>query len=139
MFCGMVLGYCFRKSRPAFVHSLITFLIWLLLYSLGLEVGANRELLAALPSLGLEALLITFAVVWQAPGCYGAASRTPPRKAGGMRLGRRAPQVGARSRGVLSSFPFSQPAALPVISPFSQGGLMDNNLTIFQFPIVLQY
>lgn len=63
MFCGMVFGYCFRKRHLAFVQKLITALIWLLLFSLGLEVGANRELVAALPSLGIEALVITLAAL----------------------------------------------------------------------------
>lgn len=38
---------------------LTTWLIWLLLFMLGLEVGSNRELIAALPTLGVEAMVLS--------------------------------------------------------------------------------
>ena len=121
----MAFGYCFRKRRPAFVHSLITFLIWLLLYSLGLEVGANRELLAALPSLGLEALLITFAAL---AGCM----------AGSWLLWRRiadtAPESGRNEAGKEGS-PSGNPlkGSLVIVSFFA-AGCLTGYFSIFSIP-----
>lgn len=36
-----------------------TWLIWLLLFMLGLEVGSNKQLIAALPTLGVEAMVLS--------------------------------------------------------------------------------
>ena len=36
----------------------MTLIIWLLLFLLGVEVGGNRRIIAALPELGLDALTI---------------------------------------------------------------------------------
>ena len=36
----------------------VTVLIWALLFLLGVEVGGNRKIISALPSLGLDALVI---------------------------------------------------------------------------------
>ena len=49
IFLGIALGYTLRT----------TWLIWLLLFMLGLEVGSNRELIAALPTLGVEAMVLS--------------------------------------------------------------------------------
>ena len=40
-----------------------TWLIWLLLFMLGAEVGGNEQIIAALPSLGVEALLAVGSVL----------------------------------------------------------------------------
>ena len=39
----------------------ITVLIWLLLFLLGVEVGGNEQIIKALPTLGVEALLLSVA------------------------------------------------------------------------------
>lgn len=49
---------------------LITYLIWLLLFLLGVEVGGNEQIIRALPTLGVEALLISVATV---VGCCSLA------------------------------------------------------------------
>lgn len=49
---------------------LITYLIWLLLFLLGVEVGGNEQIIKALPTLGVEALLISVATV---VGCCSLA------------------------------------------------------------------
>lgn len=63
---GIVLGYTLRTrlaSKVGVISALngrfTTWLIWLLLFMLGLEVGSNRELIAALPTLGVEAMVLS--------------------------------------------------------------------------------
>lgn len=63
MLCGMGVGFLLRKRKLAFVPLLITVLIWLLLFFLGAEVGANPSIMHAIQSLGLEALLLSLAGV----------------------------------------------------------------------------
>ena len=63
MLSGMAAGYLFRHHRCVFLPVVITTLIWVLLFLLGLEVGSNQQLIHALPTLGVEALAITFAAL----------------------------------------------------------------------------
>lgn len=63
MLSGMTAGYLFRHYRCVFLPVVITTLIWVLLFLLGLEVGSNQQLIHALPTLGVEALAITFAAL----------------------------------------------------------------------------
>ncbi len=62
MFCGIALGYLFRKQT--ILQKLgkpISYTIYLLLFLLGLSVGGNNEIINNLPSLGSQALLLAFA------------------------------------------------------------------------------
>ena len=57
IFLGIGLGYTVRTARAT------TWLIWLLLFMLGAEVGGNEQIIAALPTLGVEALLLAVCCV----------------------------------------------------------------------------
>lgn len=59
MVSGVALGYIFRNRQINAIHKIITVLIWLLLFILGVEVGENREIVENLHSLGVEALIIS--------------------------------------------------------------------------------
>ena len=66
IFLGIAFGYILRTrlaSKVGVIGALngriTTWLIWLLLFMLGLEVGSNRELIAALPTLGVEAMVLS--------------------------------------------------------------------------------
>ena len=61
----------FRRGRGRSVVSLaITFLIWLLLFLLGIEVGADPRVVGSRGSLGVEAVLLAgFAVLGCAVLC----------------------------------------------------------------------
>lgn len=68
IFLGISSGYLLRKKRSrscAKVQTakdkVITVLIWLLLFLLGVEVGGNEQIIKALPTLGVEALLLSVA------------------------------------------------------------------------------
>ena len=61
MLTGMLLGYLLRKRDLKKIHQIITLLIWLLLFILGIEVGSNEQIIKALPTLGVEALLLSVA------------------------------------------------------------------------------
>ena len=58
MLAGIAAGWLFRKRGCGWASKLTTVLIWLLLFLLGVEVGGNKKIIAALPSLGLDALII---------------------------------------------------------------------------------
>jgi uncharacterized membrane protein YbjE (DUF340 family) len=58
MISGVVVGYFLRRRSLTALPKAITLLIWALLFLLGLKVGHNRQLIAALPTLGVEALVI---------------------------------------------------------------------------------
>ena len=59
MLTGMLLGYLLRKRDLKKIHQIITLLIWLLLFILGIEVGSNEQLLKGLHTIGLEAVILT--------------------------------------------------------------------------------
>lgn len=59
MLTGMLLGFGLRKRNLKKIHRLITVLIWLLLFILGIEVGSNEQIISGIHTIGLEALLLT--------------------------------------------------------------------------------
>ena len=63
MLSGMLIGYLLRSKRLTWIPKIITFLIWLLLFLLGIDVGDNKAIMNGLHTLGLEALTITLAAV----------------------------------------------------------------------------
>lgn len=62
MFSGIAFGYLFRKKTILQRFSnLIGWTVYLLLFSLGISVGNNREIICNLPVLGGQALWLAFA------------------------------------------------------------------------------
>jgi len=62
MFCGIALGYLFRRdSRLQQTGKAVTIAIVLLLFLMGVSVGANKAILDNLGTLGMQALLIAVA------------------------------------------------------------------------------
>ncbi|MDR3143068.1 MAG: lysine exporter LysO family protein [Tannerellaceae bacterium] len=62
MFAGIAAGYLLRKAE--FLQGIgkpVSYTIMLLLFSLGLSAGGNREIIDNLPALGGQAFLIAFA------------------------------------------------------------------------------
>lgn len=59
----MLLGFLLRKQKLSGIHKVITVLIWLLLFLLGIDVGGNQEIINGLHTIGLEAIVITLAAV----------------------------------------------------------------------------
>ncbi|EJW91025.1 membrane protein containing DUF340, prokaryotic membrane [gut metagenome] len=59
----MLLGYLLRKQSLSGIARIITVLIWLLLFLLGIDVGGNEKIINGLHTLGLEALIITLAAI----------------------------------------------------------------------------
>ena len=59
MLCGIAVGYLLRNKNTRFVSHVITALIWLLLFLLGIEVGSNPRIVMGMQTLGIEALLLT--------------------------------------------------------------------------------
>lgn len=63
MLTGMLLGFLLRKQSLSVIHRIITLLIWLLLFLLGIDVGSNETIINGIYTLGLEALIITVAAI----------------------------------------------------------------------------
>ena len=63
MFAGMLTGYVFKNRQVTWVGKLITVLIWLLLFLLGVEVGGNQMIMSGLHTIGIDALIITVGAV----------------------------------------------------------------------------
>lgn len=63
MLTGMLLGYLLRNQKLSWIHRVITLLIWLLLFLLGIDVGGNEAIIKGLHTIGLEAVIITLAAV----------------------------------------------------------------------------
>ena len=59
MLCGIGTGYLLRNKKMSFIGRIITALIWVLLFLLGIEVGANPRIINGLQTLGLEAVILT--------------------------------------------------------------------------------
>ena len=58
---GMAVGFLLRKWQLRVVPHMVTVLIWLLLFFLGVEVGENPQVIEGITSLGLEALWLSIA------------------------------------------------------------------------------
>ena len=58
MFSGIAVGWLLRDRNCGWASRITTALIWILLFLLGVEIGGDRKLIASLPTLGLEALII---------------------------------------------------------------------------------
>ena len=63
MLTGMLFGFLLRNKRLSWIHKIITLLIWVLLFLLGIDVGGNEAIIKGLHTLGLEALIITLGAV----------------------------------------------------------------------------
>lgn len=63
MFAGIGLGYLIRHQSLPWISKVITTLIWLLLFLLGIEVGHNEQIIRSLPTLGIEAFSIAIVCV----------------------------------------------------------------------------
>lgn len=63
IFLGILSGYLLRKKEGVtrWQGRIVTWLIWLLLFLLGIEVGSNDRIISALPTLGVEALRLSVA------------------------------------------------------------------------------
>lgn len=59
MLTGMLLGFLLRKRNLKKIHQIITVLIWLLLFILGVEVGSNEQIVNGLHTIGFEAVVLT--------------------------------------------------------------------------------
>ena len=59
MLCGIAMGYLLRNKNTRIVSRIITALIWLSLFLLGIEVGSNPRIVMGMQTLGIEALLLT--------------------------------------------------------------------------------
>ncbi len=70
MLCGMAAGRFLRDRGRSVGSRALTFLIWLLLFLLGIEVGADPRVVGSRGSLGVEAVLLAvFAVLGCAVLC----------------------------------------------------------------------
>ena len=58
MLCGIGTGYLLSNKKMSFIGRIITALIWVLLFLLGIEVGANPRIINGLQTLGLEAVIL---------------------------------------------------------------------------------
>lgn len=63
MIFGIILGYIFKERNLKIVHKLINYTIFVLLFLLGITVGANPNIMDNLNTIGYDAVLITLAAV----------------------------------------------------------------------------
>ena len=61
MLGGMCLGFLLRNRQLPQLNRIITVLIWILLFLLGIEVGENEKIIQGLGTLGIEAFVIAVA------------------------------------------------------------------------------
>jgi len=59
MLLGIGIGFLSRKKELKWIRPIITSLIWILLFLLGIEVGCNRRIIEGLHTLGLEAIVLS--------------------------------------------------------------------------------
>lgn len=62
---GIILGFIFRKREKLIKLSdkLLMWSIYLLLFLLGISIGTNDDIIRNFPTIGLKALILTFAGV----------------------------------------------------------------------------
>lgn len=59
MAAGILVGRFLRNRENRFLGRIITYLIWILLFLLGVEVGVNRTVVSQFTTLGAEAFILT--------------------------------------------------------------------------------
>ena len=61
MALGMILGYFFRNSTKVKIRTekLTKYVIFVLLFVMGISIGGNKVIMESLPILGLQSLIIT--------------------------------------------------------------------------------
>lgn len=102
---GIITGRLLSSWRLVFVSRMITVIIWLLLFLLGLEVGSDPAVVGGMATLGRTAFVIfacsvagSICMSWLLWRCVrrGTASRPPaegmPEQAGAVAAGIEAPQ-----------------------------------------------
>lgn len=75
MFSGIFMGYFSRQKKIPGLRKLISGTIVLLLFFLGINVGANRQIMDHLETIGVEALWITLGAVAGSTLCAWAIYR----------------------------------------------------------------
>lgn len=70
LWLSAVLGYFFRRHPLCWIAPLTTYVIWMLLFLMGIEVGSNRQLIASLGTLGMESVVAAIFMV--AGSCVAA-------------------------------------------------------------------
>lgn len=70
LWLSAVLGYLFRRHPLRWIAPLTTYIIWILLFLLGIEVGSNQQLTASLGTLGIESAVAAIFMV--AGSCVAA-------------------------------------------------------------------
>lgn len=63
MAAGVLVGRLLRRRDCSGVNRVVTVLIWILLFLLGIQVGTNRRIIENLHTLGIEALILTLLAV----------------------------------------------------------------------------
>jgi uncharacterized membrane protein YbjE (DUF340 family) len=85
IFMGIFVGYGFRKNKTEWLSKVINLWVWILLFLMGIEVGGNEHIMQALPTLGVEALVVSVLTIlgscvgawmlWKYIGRKGGATR----------------------------------------------------------------
>ena len=90
LFGGILTGRLLRRRPLRALGSVITFIIWLLLFMLGTEVGGNEEVMRSLATLGVQALVLctgalagSIACAWLLWRSIGGGGRPAPWQCGG--------------------------------------------------------
>ena len=60
---GLTVGFFLRGKDISRIGKVITILIWILLFCLGVKVGIDDKVVEKLPIIGMEALLITVGAI----------------------------------------------------------------------------
>ena len=59
MAVGALAGYCLRRRQIKRLDNVMTVIIWLLLFLLGVEAGSDERIIRWIGTLGVEALFIS--------------------------------------------------------------------------------
>lgn len=60
---GLIVGYIIKGKELPGIGKILTVLVWILLFGLGIKVGTDEEVVDKLPIIGMEALIITIGAV----------------------------------------------------------------------------
>ena len=78
LFGGILTGRLLRRRPLRALGSVITFIIWLLLFMLGTEVGGNEEVMRSLATLGVQALVLCTGALAGSIACAGRSAADAP-------------------------------------------------------------
>lgn len=63
MALGIIVGKVLKNKKISFINNAISYLIWLLLFLLGISVGSNKNIIESIDTIGVASIVLSVSAV----------------------------------------------------------------------------